>query len=233
MNLAIFLKAPVAGKVKTRLCPPLQEQEALLLYTAFLEDLLDAASRTRCRSLWLFYEGQSPREYLPEELVQRLNTPLGRLRELPQSTGDLGQRINSAIDALADRNALPVLFVGSDHPDLPTLYMDHLLVALASADLVLGKASDGGAWGIGVREPHPALFDEIPWSREDTARSLLDRAISLGLTERVLAPWHDVDEVDELRALWQRIHQRESEAPRTQAWLEAWPRRDELLGPSD
>ena len=129
------------------------------------------------------------------------------------------------------RGALPALFVGSDHPDLPTLSMDHLLVALPTADLLLGEASDGGAWGIGLSRPQPGLLEGTPWSRPDTARVLLERAESMGLSHRSLAPWHDVDDVDDLRTLWHRLRRGESEASRTRAWLEAWPRRTEVLGP--
>ncbi len=229
MDLAIFLKAPVAGKVKTRLCPPLSEDEALQLYTVFVEDLLDAASQTRSRSIWLIHDGPRPSEYLPDELLARLNDPLGRLRELPQREGDLGERLQRAVKDLDLSGSLPVLFVGSDHPDLPTLAMDHLLVALPSADLILGEASDGGAWGIGVSTPHPGLFESIAWSRADTASSLLDRAASLNLSSRLLSPWHDVDELNDLTALWGRLECGESEAPRTRAWLENWTRRAEVF----
>ena len=225
MNLAIFLKAPVPGKVKTRLCPPLSPEEAAGLYAAFLHDLLDTAAKTTARRLWLYYEGAPPEDYLDEELWDRLDTPLGRLTATPQVPGDLGSRLASAMADAESWGALPLLVVGSDHPDLPRLHIDHAMVALAGQDLVLGEADDGGAWCIGVGRRCDELFAEIPWSAPHTRRALIERATKLGLRHRTMTLWYDVDDLDDLRALWHRLQEGRSSAPRSQAWLTRWPRR--------
>jgi len=228
MNLAIFLKAPVAGKVKTRLCPPLRPEEAASLYRAFLLDLLSSAAQTAARRIWLYHDGAHPQEYLPEDLLQRLDTPLGRLMALPQADGDLGARLRRAMDDARARRALPLLVVGSDHPDLPPLYLNHTMIALAGQDLVLGEAEDGGTWCIGAGRGWTELFQDIPWSRPSTRAALVRRARKLGLRHRVMERWWDVDDLDDLRALWHRLQDGRSCAPHSHRWLREWSRRELL-----
>lgn len=225
MNLAIFLKAPVPGKVKTRLCPPLTPQEAAGLYGAFLQDFLRTAARTAARRIWLYYEGAPPEDYLDEELLLSLDIPPGRLTASPQAPGDLGARLAAAMADAQTWRALPLLVVGSDHPDLPLLHINHAMVALAGRDLVLGEAADGGAWCIGLGKRCDELFEEIPWSVAHTRQALVERADSLGLRHRTMTLWYDVDDLDDLRALWQRLEDGRSSAPHTHAWLTHWPQR--------
>ncbi len=230
MNVGIFLKSPQPGKVKTRMCPPLSPLEAADLYACLLTDSLRAAAASRAARIVLFHEGPPPSEYLNPALVALLREPIQddqeRLLEIPQSPGDLGERLRAAVASAEVEAALPLLLLGSDNPDLPWHHIDTALDALDRYDLVLGPADDGGAWGIGVRIRHDQLFADIPWSADNTAEALRERAGDLGLSTHSVAMWQDVDEIQDLREVHLRLAEDPAAAPATARWLESWDGRD-------
>jgi rSAM/selenodomain-associated transferase 1 len=226
MNVGIFLKTPEPGKVKTRMCPPLTPLEAADLYACLLTDSLRAAAASRAARIVLFHEGPPPSEYLTTALVALLREPIQgdqkRLLEIPQSQGDLGERLRTAVASAEIEAALPLLLLGSDNPDLPWRHIDTALEALERYDLVLGPADDGGAWGIGVKSRCDQLFADIPWSANSTAEALRERAGELGLSTHSVAVWQDVDEIQDLREIHRRLAEDPAAAPATARWLKSW-----------
>lgn len=196
-RLMVFGKVPRAGRVKTRLVPPLDAEGAAALYAAFLRDVLD-----RCRAA-----GTRPELWVPrrpgarEELARR--HPDAAVRW--QADGDLGDRLRAALSAAFRGGAARALVVGSDHPTLPPSHVGEAFAALAGTDVCLGPTPDGGYWGVGARRrawPASArIFDDIPWSTPDVLEETLARAESAGLCVRRVASWYDVDERRDLERL--------------------------------
>src|SRR5207237_7946303 len=93
--------------------------------------------------------------------------------------------------------------VKSDSPTLPTeLLVDAARALAAPGDrLVLGPAEDGGYYLIGLKQPHPRLFEDIAWSTDHVFRQTLDRSAELRLETVTLPAWYDVDDVASLRRL--------------------------------
>jgi glycosyltransferase A (GT-A) superfamily protein (DUF2064 family) len=92
--------------------------------------------------------------------------------------------------------------VNSDGPTLPAEYVARAVELLASCDVVIGPAEDGGYYLIGLRQEHPGLFSDIAWSSPRVAAQTLERAAALALTVARLPPWYDVDtpaDLDRLR----------------------------------
>jgi hypothetical protein len=79
--------------------------------------------------------------------------------------------------------------------------------ALRRKDVVLGPATDGGYWLIGLRRPAPALFSDIPWSTDSVIEQTRDRARSLGLSVHSLEPLPDVDRPEDLQ-FWEEAGKR-------------------------
>jgi hypothetical protein len=79
--------------------------------------------------------------------------------------------------------------------------------ALRRKDVVLGPATDGGYWLIGLRRPAPALFADMPWSTDSVLARTLERARSLGLAVGTLEPLPDVDRPEDL-AFWEEAKKR-------------------------
>ena len=95
---------------------------------------------------------------------------------LPQARGDLGARLESAFAAAFADGATAVLAMGTDCPGLTTDRLRAALAALAASDLVLGPATDGGYYLIGLARPAPELFAGVPWGTERVLAATLARA---------------------------------------------------------
>lgn len=216
MHLGIFLKAPLPGRVKTRLSPPLTPQDAASLYAALLADTLQLAAASSAEHILLFYDGGRPHEYLAPSITRALGE---RALEIEQQGDDLGERLEAAVADAGAQGRLPLLLLGSDSPDLPGGVLEGTLCSLSEYDVVLGPATDGGVWCVGVRRLVPGLFTGVPWSEPTTGAALGERARQLGLTTTLAPPWSDVDTWDDLGALARRLRSGAAHAAFTERWL--------------
>lgn len=192
--VALFGKAPVAGRVKTRLTPPLTPDEAARIARASLEDTLRRFPR-RVPAAWtLFLDGNA------DPAIEAHASAAG-VRLLSQGLGDLGERLARAFTLLRDEGAARVVAVGTDSPTLDPAFIGDGLVALREADVAIGPANDGGYYliGAGLSVDVAALFRAIPWSTAAVARITGERAAALGFTVAVLSEWYDLDDVAALR----------------------------------
>ncbi len=80
-----------------------------------------------------------------------------------------------------------------DTPQLTRALLCDALERLASADAILGPTTDGGYWTIGLREPDPSAFDDVPMSTAATGGAQRERLEQLGLRTVELEPLRDVD----------------------------------------
>jgi len=188
-TLLVFAKMPRAGRVKTRLVPPLTNAEAAEVGRACLNTTIARFAGTAARRR-LLLDGTPDPEL--RTLCRSMRVTIAR-----QSRGDLGARLRAAFRA--ERG--PAIAIGSDSPTLDPLRIQEAASALATKDVVLGPAEDGGYYLIGVRAPEAAdkLLRDIPWSTSDAARVTLDRARELGLTVHLLPDWYDIDDLPSLR----------------------------------
>jgi rSAM/selenodomain-associated transferase 1 len=200
--LFVFAKEPRPGQVKTRMCPPLRLEQAARCQQAFLSDLLDrldglAGSRT---VLWAAPRGDAPE-------LARIASERG-IELAWQVGGDLGARMAHALGQATARGATAVV-VGADCPDLPRAFVEEAFCGLAAADFVLGPSSDGGYYLAGCRGAVPPVFDPgVGWGGASVFARTVERARGAGIAPRVLAPWRDVDDFGDLRALAARLRTR-------------------------
>jgi rSAM/selenodomain-associated transferase 1 len=182
-GVMVLAKAPAAGRVKTRLCPPCDPEQAARLAEAALVDTLRTVAATPCRRRVLVLDG-APGPWLP-----------AGFEVVPQRGDGLDERLANAFD---DVGAAGVL-VGMDTPQLTPARLTASLRALAAdrVDAVLGPAVDGGWWGIGLRAPDPAVFLGVPMSTPCTGAAQRTRMRRLGLRTRALPPLRDVDDFDD------------------------------------
>ena len=162
-HVTIFVKAPRLGTVKTRLAQSIGDQAALDAYLEMTELVLAQLDSFQHVDL----------RYTPDDAIEEIKP---WLREhwtaTPQGEGDLGERMHRVF-AEAQR---PKLLIGSDCPHLNTQDLQQAGHALKSHDLTIGPASDGGYWMIGMNQPHPALFESIPWGTSEVFKTTLQRA---------------------------------------------------------
>jgi hypothetical protein len=194
--VAVMAKAPGFGPVKSRLHPALTAERATELYRCFLLDRLDAVAGMAGVEPVLAFTPPEARA-----ILAALAPP--RFRLVVQRGEDLGARLASLLAGLLDDGHPGALAIDSDSPTLP---MSHVAEAAGrledgSADVVLGPCEDGGYYLVGLREPQPALFEEIPWSTERVLALTVERAQARGLRTHLLPRWFDVDTEADLRRL--------------------------------
>jgi len=193
--VAIMAKAPRAGAVKTRLCPPLSTAEAARLYRCFLLDKIE-----QVKSLQAI---QPAIAYAPAEGKGFFQAFAPNFVLLPQQGQDLGSRLAGSFEQLFAMGYTGVLAIDSDTPTLPTAYLERAvgLLAAPEVDVVLGPSEDGGYYLIGLRELHRDLFEAMPWSTREVLPETARRAEARGLGLAMLPPWFDVDVGEDLERL--------------------------------
>ena len=185
-RLAIFVRAPRRGQVKTRLARDVGEDAAFAAYKELLAATLKELSPGRggfAPEIWV--EGNAP-----EVDEWRRRFPVFR-----QPDGDLGARMAAAFD-----QGVRVL-VGCDIPTLTAGHVDAAIGLLAEADVVLAPTEDGGYCLIAMNAPQARLFEAIPWGTERVLAATLAAAGPLAV--QILPALWDVDDGADL-ARWRR-----------------------------
>ncbi len=143
--MAVLAKAPVPGRVKTRLCPPLTPAQAAELARAALLDTIEACSASAAREVVVILDG-SPRPWMP-----------AGIRVIAQRQGDLGNRLLGAVVDLDGR----CLVVGMDTPSSPrtssTTASGPSTVKAATPSSALLSTAATGPSGSDVRTPGPSM----------------------------------------------------------------------------
>src|SRR5215470_8586653 len=197
--IAILCKTPIAGFCKTRLSPPLFPEECAAISACFIRDLsatIDALART-VRGIVGYAV------YTPIGSETRLQTllPAG-FHLLPQSDGDLGERLLNATVDLLNAGHDGAILVNSDSPTLPLSILRAAVHAVRQGDAaVLSPALDGGYTLIGLTNPYARLFADIPWSTPQVYRLTLERAREINLPVIAVPQWYDIDDEYTLRLL--------------------------------
>ncbi|MDQ3261204.1 MAG: TIGR04282 family arsenosugar biosynthesis glycosyltransferase [Pseudomonadota bacterium] len=190
--LLVLAKAPVAGVVKTRLCPPLSFGQAAELQRRLLWHTLETASRAALGpiELWCAPDGVDPffdhcRAHFKLELKA-------------QVTGNLGAKMRSALDEGLTRAERAIL-IGSDCPTITAAYLRQADGVLgAGHDIVLGPAEDGGYGLVGAARALPDMFCNIPWGTPLVMNATLDRLRASGYRWCALPLIWDVDRPEDL-----------------------------------
>ena len=215
--LIVTAKQPVAGQVKTRLAATLGEERAAALCRCALEDTLELVEGFRAAEPVISY---AP----PTSEVSRFFAELAPGWMLvPQPGASFGERLGRVFERLAHQGMRQMVMIGTDSPSLPSSYIDQAFEALSDAqvDAVLGRTSDGGYYLIGMRQPHPILFERITWSTASVAAETHARAAEANLRLVDIASWYDLDTADDLRMLLDDVAQNDDgRAPRTRAFIE-------------
>ncbi|MGW2270184.1 TIGR04282 family arsenosugar biosynthesis glycosyltransferase [Streptomyces yangpuensis] len=175
-TLLVIAKAPVPGRVKTRLTTRFTPQQAADLARAALQDTLAAVLAAPARRRVLVLDGQ-PGDWVP-----------AGIEVVTQCAGGLDVRLAAAF-AVAEG---PALLIGMDTPQV-TSGLLALGLDFAEADAWFGPADDGGFWALGLSEPDPALMLGVPMSVAHTGKVQRQRLTDAGLAVRDLPELCDVD----------------------------------------
>ncbi len=192
--LIVFAKAPIPGEVKTRLCPPLDPDEAASLHGTLV---LDAVERAKGLAGVSLYVAGAPD--LAHPFFKVLEGRYGA-KLLPQRGPDLGARMRQAMQDAFEQGAQDVILTGTDLPTLPRAQLAQALTLIKNQDIVLGPTTDGGYYLIGLRKMVPALFEGIAWSTPSVFAETKNKIEQAGLSLGLLPECRDLDTLDDLKA---------------------------------
>jgi len=219
--LAVMTKAPQAGRVKTRLVPPLAPEEAAELNRCFLRDTATAISSACSRrpegdanKMQTEYASASHSEAATAACGIAVYTPIGAesayidilpvdFSLLPQRGDEFGERLCFAVEDLFKCRFESVCLIDSDSPTVPAENFERAVELLSTRKdrVVLGPSDDGGYYLIGVKKPHRQLFEQIQWSTERVLNQTIERATETGLEVKLLPFGYDVDDDASLHRL--------------------------------
>ena len=214
LALAVMAKRPQAGKVKTRLCPPLTPEEAAQLAHCFLLDKLEQIRRFPSVARFVAFSPPAAEDFFHAQAGEAFSL-------LPQRGVDLGERLSDLSARLLGAGFTAVMIIGTDSPTLPdaALQEAHAVLTRDRADVVLGPVDDGGYYLIGLRRPSEVLFQGIAWSTDTVLLQTVARAGRAALRTHLLPKWFDVDGEPDLRRLVRDLADDRIPAPRTRAYL--------------
>ena len=193
-HLLVFAREPILGRVKTRLAAGIGAEAALAVYRELLA--LTAAAVTQAQvpaTVWLA-EAPAPPANAAESRPEWLGLPW----RVQPAAGSLGDRMAHAFSEAFAAGAGRMVIIGTDCPGLSAELLRRAFDELATHDLVLGPADDGGYYLLGLKALQPDLFVNKDWSTATVLPDTLADAARLGLRVAQLPTLHDVDSAQDL-----------------------------------
>lgn len=194
--VALFVRLPVPGRVKTRLAAALGAEDACRLYRAMVTDIL-ATVRSSGLPLRLFHDGGES-SVPPRAWVEAASAVVA------QQGAGIGERMMAAFEHCFAEGIGQVLLIGSDIPGLDSKLLNEAAKALTSRDAAIAPALDGGYGLIALKRTtyRRRLFQDIPWSTAQVLTTTLAKFRECQLEARLLPSLQDIDTLDDLQTYW-------------------------------
>ena len=198
-QLLVFARVPALGRVKSRLAAGVGQPAALAVYRELLAVTNAAIVEAGVPATVWLADTASTEPTADETREWATHTVCC------QPEGDLGTRMTTAFAAAFAAGAGRVAIIGTDCPGLRASHLTQAFAALETADVVLGPATDGGYYLLGLRQPQPTPFANKTWSTDSVLADTLADAYRLGLRVALLPELRDVDNAEDLAA-WNTAH---------------------------
>lgn len=184
----VFQKNAILGQVKTRLASGMGEQPAMEIYMHLVQLTYSALEAVQI-PVWTYFS-----DFIPESTHPTVE------KSFVQQGQDLGERMSNAFASTFDSGIEKVVLIGTDCPTLQSQHLLQAFTALNDSDLVLGPATDGGYYLIGMKVRAAYLFEGIAWSTSQVLSQTLHVASQHSLTTTLLTELDDIDTPED----WQR-----------------------------
>ena len=164
--LIIFTRNPILGKVKTRLAKTVGNQTALDIYLFLLQKTKEVTQNVHCDKV-IFYSEEILENDLWDTTTHKKNLQVGK---------DLGAKMNHAFETCFEDKYDKVVLIGSDLYDLEVSHIEEAFEKLEKNKVVIGPATDGGYYLIGLKKTYPEIFQNKNWGtssvRKETLKNL-------------------------------------------------------------
>jgi rSAM/selenodomain-associated transferase 1 len=186
--LVIFVRNPISGQVKTRLAKDIGDERALEIYLQLLQHTLEI---TRGLSFRKFI-------YYADEVSDYDLWSVPGYTKRKQNGNDLGERMLNSFKELFDQGFTRIIIIGSDCLQLKTETLEEAVALLESNAAVIGPASDGGYYLLGLTKFYPALFIDKPWSTDKVFAKTIADFNQQGISYALLEELSDIDDSTDL-----------------------------------
>ncbi len=187
--LIVFTRNLLEGKVKTRIAKKLGDETALAVYRHLLENTMKLTSAINADIQVAVYYS---------EFIEKVDQWPAKIRKERQKGDDLGMRMGNAMSHELSQNAKQVCIIGCDVLNLSENMIHTAFSLLKSYDVVIGPASDGGYYLLGMNNFHNGLFERLKWGTNTVLNDTIHRIESLGMSYVLLPELNDVDEVQDI-----------------------------------
>ena len=161
--LIIFVRNAVPGKVKTRLARKTGDKAALKIYNILLQHTLEVTQQVQCDKI-VYYSETIPETDIWDHSYQKKK----------QRGKDLGARMQHAFKTEFDNNYKNVVIIGSDMYHLKASHIKEAFKMMENKDLVIGPATDGGYYLLGMKTLHPGIFKDKVWGTATVLKETLN-----------------------------------------------------------
>ena len=186
--IIIFIKNPELGKVKTRLAATVGSERALGIYQQLIALTLKAVKHINADKFIYFSD-------MTDSSISFMDVAF---YQVVQHGKDLGERMEHAFTDVFKKLYRNIVIIGTDCPGIDSAILETAFLKLSSSDVVIGPATDGGYYLLGMSKECPMLFRNIEWSTSTVLQKTIafcnDNAIGYSL----LTELSDVDEEKDL-----------------------------------
>lgn len=190
--IIVFVRKPEKGKVKTRLAATIGDDAALYVYQKLLVHTAFVAKGSAIDT-FVFYAGEIDENDLWNEVA---------CAKRIQAETDLGGRMKAAFEEVFTKGYSQAVIIGSDCLQLSTQHVQTAMDELQKHDVVIGPASDGGYYLLGMKKLHAALFQNIAWSTDTVYQHTIEIIEANNWSFFSLPVLTDVDEEKDLPQEW-------------------------------
>ena len=184
--LMIFTRNPTLGKVKTRLAKTIGNKAALNIYKFLLEHTANSTKNIDCDKT-VYYSEKIKENDIWNHSVFNKKLQIGN---------DLGDRmLNAFVENLNYYNK--ILIIGSDMYDINEKHINKAFNKLNNHDIVIGPATDGGYYLLGLKSINKEIFKNKEWGTPTVLRNTLQdlKNVNVFLLEEL----NDIDVYDDIK----------------------------------
>ncbi len=186
--LIVFIKNTEKGKVKTRLAKTIGDEKALSVYQQLLSHTHQITSPLAV----------AKQVYYSNFVAENDMWNDGNFTKHIQQGNDLGERMSTAFEQGFKSGHQPICIIGSDCYALNTQIIETAFEQLKSSDVVLGPATDGGYYLLGMNHFYPDLFTNKTYSTAHVYKEAREEVEKLHKTLYTLPELSDIDTIDDL-----------------------------------
>ncbi|MFZ9982131.1 MAG: TIGR04282 family arsenosugar biosynthesis glycosyltransferase [Cyclobacteriaceae bacterium] len=189
--IIIFYRNPISGHVKTRLAAGIGNEMALEVHLKLAMRTMQVASDVSCDKVVYYDRKAIVGDYWDDRVF---------MKEV-QHGADLGEKMTHAFNQMFEVGYKTILIIGTDCPEITTELLESAFKNLETHNAVIGPASDGGYYLLGLKARAPELFSGVDWGSAQVFDQTIQKLTLSELSFFPLRELHDIDRPEDLQYL--------------------------------